>query len=83
MASQEDERDDSLRVTTHTREHCAELAVHASQLRRANPGPHQEADVLAGEGERLCAHGQIRPGIIRLRRAIMLLRAPSPPTPSR
>jgi len=83
VASQEDDRDDSLRVTTHTREHCAELAVHASQLRRAHPGPQREADVLVSEGERLCAHGQIRPGIIRLRRAIMLLRPPPPPAPNR
>jgi hypothetical protein len=79
MASQDDGNDDSLRVITHTREHCAELAVHASQLRLAHPGPHREADVLAREGERLCEHGQIRPGIIRLRRAIMLLRTPAPP----
>lgn len=83
MASQEDRRDDSLRVTTHTREHCAELAVHATRLRQTRPGPHREADVLAREGERLCEHGQIRPGIIRLRRAIMLLRTPPPPAANR
>ncbi len=83
LASQEDGRDDPLRVTTHTREHCAELAVRANQLRKARQTPHREADVLATEGDRLCAHGQIRPGIIRLRRAIMLLRHTSPPTENR
>lgn len=63
------------RVITHTREYCEELSARAGQLRQARAAAPAEAAVLAAEGDRLCAQGQIRPGIMRLRRAIMLLRS--------
>lgn len=66
------------RVITHTREYCEELSARAGQLRRAHAAVPAEAELLAAEGDRLCAHGQIRPGITRLRRAIMLLRGDTP-----
>lgn len=65
---------DMPRVITHTREYCDELSARAGQLRTAHGHVPAEAALLAAEGDRLCAHGQIRPGIMRLRRAIMLLR---------
>jgi hypothetical protein len=67
------------RVITHTREYCEELSARAGQLRQTHASAPAEAAVLAAEGDRLCAQGQIRPGIMRLRRAIMLLRAEGPP----
>jgi hypothetical protein len=70
---------DTPRVITNTREYCDELSARAGQLRQARRYPLAEADVLATEGGRLCAQGQIRPGVMRLRRAIMLLREEAPP----
>ena len=68
-----------VRVITHTRQYCEELSVRAAVLRQQAPAPLEEARLLAAEGDRLCGQGQIRPGIIRLRRAIMLLRAQARP----
>jgi len=75
----ETSRNDLPRVITHTREYCEELSTRAMQLRLARGEAPAEADLLAAEGDRLCAHGQIRPGIMRLRRAIMLLRTEAAP----
>jgi hypothetical protein len=63
------------RVITHTREYCEALSARVGELREARAPAPAEAVLLAAEGDRLCAQGQIRPGIMRLRRAIMLLRA--------
>ncbi len=68
-----------LRVITHTREYCDQLSARAVELRRQLSAPLAQAEQLAGEGDRLCAQGQIRPGIMRLRRAIMLLRGQTVP----
>jgi len=62
------------RVITHTRDYCEALSARAGELRQARGSTPAEAVLLAAEGDRLCAQGQIRPGIMRLRRAIMLLR---------
>jgi len=81
---QEDPRDETLRVLTHTPEYCRELAERAAELRAHARAPHAQANLLAIEGARLCAHGQLRPGIMRLRRAVMLLRGETlPPGPGR
>ena len=78
---------ETVRVITHTVQYCAELAARARTL-GAEPHPptavaaRAEAQLLVTEADRLCAHGQIRPGIIRLRRAIMLLRGQVQPTPA-
>ncbi len=68
-----------VRVITHTRQYCVELSLRAAALRQTAPAPLEEASVLAAEGDRLCGQGQIRRGIVRLRRAIMLLRAQARP----
>ena len=70
---------ETVRVITHTRLYCEELSGRAAALRQTAPAPLEEARLLAVEGDRLCGQGQIRPGIIRLRRAIMLLRAQGRP----
>jgi hypothetical protein len=62
------------RVITHTRDYCEALSARAAELRQGQGSMPAEAELLAAEGDRLCAQGQIRPGIMRLRRAIMLLR---------
>lgn len=71
-----------VRVITHTRQYCEELSARATTLRQAAPAPLEEASVLAAEGDKLCGQGQIRRGIVRLRRAIMLLRVQARPDPS-
>ena len=76
---QGDAMSDTPRVITNTREYCDELSARARELRQARRFALVEADVLAAEGDRLCAQGQIRPGVMRLRRAIMLLREEAPP----
>ena len=75
---------DPVRVITHTLEYCLELSARARALGAAGRPPETapaqaEASQLVIEADRLCAQGQIRPGIIRLRRAIMLLRGQSWP----
>ena len=69
---------EALRMITHTREYCAELSARATEMRRQSAGTNEEARLLALEGDRLCHQGQIRPGIIRLRRALLLLRGQAP-----
>lgn len=76
-----------VRVITHTAEYCAELSARARALGALARPPETaqiqaEANHLVAEADRLCAQGQIRPGIIRLRRAIMLLRGQARPEPS-
>lgn len=74
-----------MRVTTDTPEYCVELSERVIHAERAAPAagamtapapPHQtEVDQLAAEGQHMCAVGLIRGGLLRLRRALMLLRA--------
>ncbi len=61
-------------VTTDTPEYCLYLLDRVSELVRgaANPVPHEVTD-LTTEGHRMCAHGQTRSGIMRLRSALMMM----------
>lgn len=63
----------SARVTTDTREYCAHLLSRIVQTRARVEEPVRRADILTDEGRRMCAHGHVRPGIARLRRALLLL----------
>lgn len=63
----------SARVTTDTPEYCAHLLSRIDQMRARVEEPAQRVDILAAQGRRLCASGHIRPGIARLRRALLLL----------
>lgn len=61
-------------LLTDTAQYCAQLSVEVEAERKAliSPAP-PEVEQLAQEGRRLCALGEIRGGIVRLRRAIVLL----------
>lgn len=66
-------------ITTDTVEYCFHLFDQVSDLLHAarTPTPREVTD-LTTEGQRMCDHGQTRGGIIRLRRALMLIRQTEP-----
>jgi hypothetical protein len=68
-----DSDDHALRVTTDTREYCDHLLARIERARETKETPHLSAEMLRVEGEHMCAHGQVRRGIARLRRALVLL----------
>jgi hypothetical protein len=62
-------------VTSDSPEYCDTLMERITGMtRNAALTPSTEVALLSEEGERMCVHGQIRAGIMRLRRAIALLR---------
>jgi hypothetical protein len=63
-----------MEVTSDTPEYCLELLDRVSELVRlaATPTPREVTD-LTTEGHRMCAHGQTRGGIMRLRSALMIM----------
>jgi hypothetical protein len=69
------------RVTSDSPEFCAQLADQLRHdLRARQPAPvPDEVRMLGHEGNRMCREGHIRPGILRIRRALMLLRGDTPP----
>lgn len=68
------DQDKMPRITNDTREYCDELrhAIARIRVRRGELPP--EPALLAREGERMCQMGHFRPGIYRLRSALMMLR---------
>jgi len=61
-------------VTTDTPEYCRRLIDRISELIGSAPQPPPvTVRSLSNEGQRLCDEGHTRPGILRLRRALMLL----------
>lgn len=61
-----------MEVTTDTAAYCRYLADRLHNLMQAGPAPpSREVSDLSVEGQRMCAAGQIRPGIMRLRLALM------------
>ena len=67
------------RVITDTPQYCLKLLDQVSALLRTSPPPPQEVTSLSSEGQRMCDQGQTRGGIMRLRRALVLLRNESLP----
>jgi hypothetical protein len=66
-------------VTTDTPEYCHRLIARISELVGEEPqAPPLTVSSLSNEGERLCEEGHTRPGILRLRRALMLLEQETP-----
>jgi hypothetical protein len=61
-------------ITTDTPEYCLYLLDRVSDLVRLTiaPVPREVTD-LTTEGQRMCAHGQTRGGIMRLRSALMMM----------
>jgi hypothetical protein len=63
-----------MEVTSDTPEYCLHLLDRVSQLvgLAAAPVPRDVTD-LTSEGRRMCALGQTRGGIMRLRSALMIM----------
>jgi hypothetical protein len=62
-------------VTSDSPEYCGVLLNRFTGMTRdAAMPPPMEAAVLSEEGQRMCVHGQTRGGIMRLRRAIAIMR---------
>jgi hypothetical protein len=61
-------------VITDTPEYCWHLAAEVAEARRTAPTTPPPVRVLAAEGRRMCDNGMVRGGILRLRRALLLLR---------
>ena len=61
-------------VITDTPQYCLQLFDRVSEMVRVAPAPPPEEVMhLSTEGQRMCDQGQTRGGILRLRRAIMLM----------
>jgi hypothetical protein len=63
-------------VTTDTPAYCRHLSDQVGERVRAMTSPPPEVIRLSDEGERLCGEGQVRGGIMRLRRAWLLMAHP-------
>jgi hypothetical protein len=62
-------------VTSDTPEYCDVLMHRITGITRATAvPPPTEVALLSEEGERMCVHGQTRGGILRLRRALEIMR---------
>ena len=61
-------------VTTDTPRSCLQLLDEVSEQVRVRANPPEEVTNLSTEGQRMCDQGQTRGGIMRLRRALVLLR---------
>ena len=63
-----------MEITTDTPEYCQHLARLMTELLRVahTPVPHEVGN-LTSEGQRMCDAGQTRPGIMRLRSALMFM----------
>jgi hypothetical protein len=63
-----------MEITTDTPAYCQHLSDRVGNLMRlaATPVPRDVTD-LAAEGQRMCAIGQTRGGIMRLRSALMIM----------
>jgi hypothetical protein len=69
----------ALEITTDTPQYCLRLLDRVSTLvqQSAAPPSHEVTD-LSSEGQKMCDHGQTRGGIMRLRRALLILQHPQP-----
>lgn len=61
-------------VTTDTVAYCHELSDKLIELVKIAPRPPEDQVLgMGAEGRHLCADGQVRGGILRLRRAVMVM----------
>ena len=67
-------KDGAVEITTDTPEYCAQLydRVEAMRLAATTPPPQEVAD-LSAAGQRMCADGLARGGVLRLRRALAIM----------
>jgi len=69
----------TLEVTSDTAEYCLRLQNRLSDLVQVSPAPPPpEVADLSTQGQRMCGQGQTRGGIMRLRRAWVLMTHPEP-----
>ena len=66
-------------VTSDTPQYCLHLLDQVSELMRLAPAAPAEVTSLSTEGQRMCGQGHTRGGIMRLRRALVLLKQHSLP----
>jgi len=66
-------------VTSDTPQYCLHLLDQVSELMRLAPAPPPEVTSLSTAGQRMCGQGHTRGGIMRLRRALVLLKEHSLP----
>jgi hypothetical protein len=67
----------AVEVTSDTPEYCLHLFDRVSELVRQSEHPlPREVTELSSDGQRMCDHGQTRGGIMRLRKALLLLQQP-------
>lgn len=62
------------RILNETPQFCARLEGDIARIRASRGDISAEAAMLTREGARMCRIGHFRPGIYRLRTALMLLR---------
>lgn len=62
------------RMTSESPEYCAHLGAEFGRALRNHPQASAESRMLADEGTRLCARGHLRAGIMRLRKALRMVR---------
>lgn len=61
-------------VTTDTAAYCHELSDKLAELVKIAPRPPEDEVLgMGAEGRHLCAEGQVRGGILRLRRAVLVM----------
>ncbi len=69
-------------VTTEGAEYCAHLQRKYAAIQQAGSNAAApEAASLSSEGARMCGHGDTRAGILRLRRALVLMMHPPAAAP--
>ena len=62
-------------ITSDTPEYCGELMQRINGMTRTATTPlPTEVASLSEDGERMCVQGQVRGGIMRLRKAIAIMR---------
>jgi hypothetical protein len=79
VAAQQTHDSPPVEVTTDTLEYCLYLQERLHTLvRMASSPPPREATDLSTEGQHMCDHGQTRGGIMRLRRALLIMQRDDP-----
>lgn len=63
-----------MEVTSDSAAYCEHLAGRVMELRQRASAPQPEVDLLLDRGQQLCAEGRVRPGLNRLRHALLDLR---------
>lgn len=72
----------ALRITSDTLAYCQSLRQQVNALMRRDGGTASaEVMHLSATGQRLCAAGEVRGGVLRLRGAVLLLMHQSPDRP--